>query len=220
MERPNNIEAALFDCDGVLIDSEPAAAARNLVVYEALGVPATLEDTLSLVGKSVESIPTVAAKYGVTITVADYIKKSEELVAAGKLEQSIYLSSSLQLMPGVKELLQHLRSAGIKTALVSSSHAPHVLLLLNRFGLVSLFDAIITGDMTTEHKPNPEPYLKAMDVLGVQPANSLVFEDSPLGIKAGVAAGAYVLGYQGGEIKQDVSAAHEILASYADFDLM
>lgn len=220
MARPDKIEAAFFDCDGVLIDSEPASAVRNMAVYKALGVPTTYEDNLELVGKSVESIPSVAAKYGITISVMDFINKSNELVAAGELDPSIYLSEDLDLMPGVIELLEHLRAQGIKTALVSSSHAPHVLQLLNRFGMVSLFDAVITGDMTTEHKPNPAPYLEAMSILGAAPANSLVFEDSPLGIQAGVAAGAYVIGFQGGEIKQDVSAANEALASYAEFDLV
>lgn len=220
MARPQQIDAIMFDCDGVLIDSEPASAWRNVKVYEALGVPATYEDNLELVGKAIDSIPTVAAKYGITITPQEFIDKSNELAAAGQLEESIYLSEDLGLMPGVKELLARVRAQGVKTALVSSSYAPHVLLLLNRFGLVSLFDAIITGDMTTEHKPSPAPYLKAMGILGVEPAHTVVVEDSPLGIAAGVASGAYVLGFQGSEVKQDVSAAAEPLASYADFDLL
>lgn len=220
MGRPEKIDAAFFDCDGVLIDSEPAAARWNVLVYQALGVPTNYEENLELIGQSVDAIPSLAAKHGITITVDDYINKAHELVEKGEIAENIYLLEDLNLMPGVKELLVHLRERGIKTALVSSSHAPDILVLLNRFGLVSLFDAIVTGDMTKEHKPSPAPYLKAMDILGVEPAHSIVVEDSPLGISAGVASGAYVLGFQGSEVKQDVSQAHEVLASYADFDLI
>ena len=84
---------------------------------------------------------------------------------------------------------------------------------------MSLFDVIIAGDMVQNRKPNPEPYLTAMEILGTTPEHAVVVEDSPTGVAAGVASGAYVLGYTGSSVVQDVSAAAEVLASYADFDL-
>lgn len=220
MDRPTTIEAVLFDCDGVVSDTEPVSAEYNAQVYRALGAPVTAQDCLWLCGRDIVDIPTVAARYGVTITPEDYINKAEEMRATGELPESPYLLPELQLMPGVCDFLSSLRAKGIKTGLVSTTRAPHILLLLNRFTLASAFDVIITGDQVAHKKPHPEPYLKAMAYLDVDPANTIVIDDSPTGIAAGVASGAYVLGFEGSEVVQDTSAAYERLTSYAEFDLI
>lgn len=220
MARPQQVECVLFDCDGVLVDSEPVAARLNAHVYQQMGVPATLEDCLILCGADASHIPDVPALFGMTMTPQDFIDKRESLREAGEMNATVYLESDLELMPGIRELLASLRQKGVKVGLVSTSIAPHLLILLNRFGLTSAFDVIITGDMPGEHKPNPAPYLAALKQLGIAPEHAVVVEDSPSGIAAGVASGAYVLGFLGSQVKQDVSAAHEILNSYAEFDLV
>lgn len=220
MERPEKITAVLFDCDGVLIDSEPVSAALNAKVYQALGVPATAEDCMTLCGKDVSHAPEIAELYGMHISVEGFIEAYKQERAAGTIPPSTYDVPELQLMPGIKKLLARLRRQGIACGLVSSSVAPDLLALLNRFGLTSAFDVIIAGDMVAQHKPKPAPYLKAMSYLGVAPEHTVVVEDSPIGIAAGVAARAYVLGFTGSEVQQDTSAAHETLSSYADFDLV
>ena len=221
MQRPEKVDCVLFDCDGVLVDSEPVAAWRNVRAFEALGVPATHEDCMTLCGSDgVELVPQIAAKYGKTVTNAELKAKIAELRDEGKLLRTVYLEPELELIEGVRDLLCRLRAAGVKTGLVSTSLASHVLVLLNRFGLTGLFDVIVTGDMVERRKPNPEPYLTAMDYLGASPERSVVVEDSPTGIAAGVAAGAYVLGFTGSSVVQDISAAAEELASYDAFDLV
>lgn len=220
MARPKKVACVLFDCDGVLVDSEPVAARLNAFVYQQMGVPATLEDCLVLCGKDASHIPDVPAMYGISITAEDFIAKQKALRSAGEMVPTVYLESDLELMPGIRELLSALHSKGVKTGLVSTSIASHLLILLNRFGLTSAFDVIITGDMPGEHKPKPGPYLVAMEQLGVLPEQTVVVEDSPSGIAAGVASGAYVLGFCGSMVKQDVSAAHEVLPSYTNFDLV
>ncbi len=221
MQRPEKVDCVLFDCDGVLVDSEPVAAWRNVHAFEALGVPATHDDCMTLCGSDgVELVPKIAAKYGKAVTNVELKAKIAELRDEGKLLRTVYLEPELELIEGVRELLCRLRAAGVKTGLVSTSLASHVLVLLNRFGLTALFDVIVTGDMVERRKPNPEPYLSAMEYLGTSPACSVVVEDSPTGIAAGVAAGAYVLGFTGSSVVQDISAAAEELASYDAFDLV
>lgn len=220
MNRLDKLKAVLFDCDGVLIDSEPLGARRNVRVFEQMGIPATYEDSLSLVGKDIVDIPPIAAKYGKTITPQDFIDTYTSMIAAGKEHESIYLDPELQLMDGILEFLERLHTAGVKCALVSNSRSPHVLLLLNRFNMVKHFDVIITGDMVEQLKPSPEGYARAMEFMGVDPLDCAVIEDSPTGIKAGKASGAYVFGFIGSELKQDVSSADEPLESYAAFDLV
>ncbi|WP_308002461.1 HAD family phosphatase [uncultured Parolsenella sp.] len=219
MARPEKIDCVLFDCDGVIVDSEPIAAERNVKVYHMLGVPVTYEDALTLCGKSADSIPPLAAKYGKTITLGQFTSAMDAACDRGELSRTIYLEPDMRVMPGVRELIARLRSAGLRTGLVSSTVSPHVLCMLDRFGLASSFDVIITGDMVDHHKPDPEPYLTAMRYLDTTPERCVVVEDSPTGIAAGVASGAYVLGFCGSIVKQDVSAANEPLESYADFDL-
>ncbi|MCI5949535.1 MAG: HAD family phosphatase [Coriobacteriaceae bacterium] len=221
MERPQKVDCVLFDCDGVLVDSEPVAARRNVKVFHMLDIPATYEDALTLCGcDGVAGIPAIAAKYGKEMDKERFEAKTTEARDNGILPRTIYIDPTLELNEGVRDLLVNLREKGVKCGLVSTTVAAHVLALLNRFGLVSLFDVIIAGDMVQNRKPNPEPYLTAMEILGTTPEHAVVVEDSPTGVAAGVASGAYVLGYTGSSVVQDVSAAAEVLASYAEFDLV
>lgn len=221
MSRPERIDCVLFDCDGVLVDSEPVSARRVAKVFNALGVPATFDDAMTLCGTDgTKEVPLIAAKYGMTLTNADLDAKQAEMREEGLLPPTIYLDSDLQLIDGIRELLVRLRASGVRTGLVSTTCSAHILVLLNRFGLTGLFDAIVCGDMVNNRKPNPEPYLTAMGYLGVDAAHAVVVEDSPTGISAGVASGAYVLGFTGSSVVQDVSAAAEELPSFAAFDLV
>ncbi len=221
MARPEVIDCVLFDCDGVLVDSEPVSARRLVKVFAALGVPATFDDAMTLCGTDgVKETPLVAAKYGMELTSDELDAKQTEMREEGLLPATIYLDADLQPIDGIRELLVRLRDSGVRTGLVSTTCSAHILTLLNRFGLTGLFDVIVCGDMVNRRKPNPEPYRTAMGFLGVEPGRVVVVEDSPTGISAGVASGAYVLGFTGSSVVQDVSAAAEVLPSFAAFDLV
>lgn len=216
MPRPTHIACALFDLDGVVVDSEPLHARHNLRVFHAMGVPATYEDCISLAGKSgVTEIPAICRSYGHDLSLADF-------TAAGAAlgEREAYLDPSLAVYDGLRELLAGLRAAGVRLGLVSTTVSARVLTCLNRFLLVGAFDAIVTGDMVTRRKPDPEPYLTGMRLLGAAPEDTVVFEDSATGVAAGKAAGAYVFGVRASEVPQDVSAADERLDSYVGFSLV
>lgn len=216
MPRPSHIACALFDLDGVVVDSEPLHARHNLRVFHAMGVPATYEDCISLAGKSgVTEIPAICRAYGHDLSLADF-------TAAGAAlgEREAYLDPNLAVYDGLRELLAWLRAAGVRLGLVSTTVSARVLTCLNRFLLVGAFDVIVTGDMVTRRKPDPEPYLTGMRLLGAAPEATVVFEDSATGVAAGKAAGAYVFGVCASEVPQDVSAADERLDSYVGLSLV
>ncbi|MDQ1680481.1 MAG: hypothetical protein QOI42_1340, partial [Frankiaceae bacterium] len=98
----------------------------------------------------------------------------------------------LTLRPGARELLRELHGIGMPMALVSSSYRILVEAGLDVLGR-SPFRATVAGDEVTHTKPHPEPYLTACARLGVDPANAVVFEDSPTGVRAGEAAGCFVI---------------------------
>lgn len=214
MSRPDRVTCALFDFDGVIVDSEPVAARRNAAVFRALGVPATYDDMLEMAGKhGPTEVPQIMARYGSTATFDDYLAKYREFERECG---SIYLDPELDLMPGAREVLAALRVRGVRTGLVSTTQSVSILRALNRFGLVSSFDAVVCGDMVTRRKPDPEPYLTGMALLDAEPAATIVIDDSPTGIAAGMSSGAHVLGFCGSTVEQDVSAASERLDSFAD----
>ena len=116
MARPEKIDCVLFDCDGVIVDSEPIGAERNVKVYHMLGVPVTYEDALTLCGKSADSIPPLAAKYGKTITLEQFTSAMDAARDRGELRRTIYLEPGMRVMPGVRELIARLRAAACARA--------------------------------------------------------------------------------------------------------
>ena len=85
------------------------------------------------------------------------------------------------------------KSQSIKIALATTASYKNLYNVLNYFNIAYLFDVIVCGEDVKESKPNPEVYIVAMNKLSVEPAETLIFEDSDIGIKAGVASGGNVI---------------------------
>jgi beta-phosphoglucomutase-like phosphatase (HAD superfamily) len=96
---------------------------------------------------------------------------------------------ALPLLPGVEQLLLDARSLGLGRAVASSSSSGWVEGWLQRHGIHHLFDAFATRDQVTRVKPDPELFLLAASRLGAEPRACVVFEDSPNGMRAALAAG-------------------------------
>ena len=179
-------EAVLWDLDGTLVDTEPAWIACERALVESHGGTWTDEDSLALVGSDL-------------LTAAAYIRDRgsvpltpEKIVEWMLDEMELRVRRSLRWQPGARELLTELRAAGVPCALVTMSYRRLVDAILA--GLPSgTFGAVVTGDEVVNGKPDPEPYLTAAALLGVDPADCLVIEDSSTGAAAGVAAGCRVL---------------------------
>ncbi|RRF91054.1 MAG: HAD family phosphatase [Coriobacteriaceae bacterium] len=211
MIKPDTPACVLFDFDGVCADTERYGIELDREVYELYGINPTKEEMQSLVGTTgLESIPALFRRYGLTVTAQEFFAKRRD-------NTCIYRDFPLEAQPGLKEVLEDLRSRQIPIGLVSTTAAPSILFALDRLHLASSFDAVVTGDMCTKHKPEPDPYLLALKLLGQSAKSSVAIEDSPTGIHAAKAAGLYVMGYRGASIVQDISEADEELACFRQF---
>lgn len=183
-------DAVLFDLDGVLCDSEPfIAAAAAEALRRRYGIPVVRADFDPFIGAGDDRFIAGAAEaYGVTA----------DLAIDKPLTYEIYLElivGSLQPIPGGAAFIAALRRAGLRTALATGSSRPKLEGNLAAIGIPeTAFDAVVSADQVTRKKPDPETFLVAAAALGVDPARCLVVEDAVNGVRAGVAAGATVLG--------------------------
>lgn len=178
------IKAVLFDKDGVLMDSEAEYERRRQIFFsergiDASGFPDFYGSNNDVIWRTVE--PNDAERRA---------RLAVEFVERFKDEPMIYAD---YVYPAVRSTLEALRARGTLTALASSSPRKFIDRFLDETGLTELFDYTVSGEECENYKPAPDVYLRAMEALGVHPDEVLVVEDSPLGIAAGRAAGAFVL---------------------------
>jgi HAD superfamily hydrolase (TIGR01509 family) len=178
--------AVLFDMDGTLVDSEKIWDVSLADTAAWLGGELSEATREHLVGSSMaRSVALMHDELG--------IEADPEASAAYLTERTAELfSGPLPWRPGARELLDAVSAAGIPMALVTATHRRLTNLALNTIG-GDRFQVIVCGDEVGHGKPHPEPYLRAAALLGVDPSDCLVIEDSPLGVAAGEAAGCSVL---------------------------
>lgn len=181
--RLQSFEAAIFDMDGTLLDTE--AVFRDIVfdVCGELGFEMTDAVHHSMVGSSHERTSQLLIEaYGVTFPYSLFDEKCRVIMR----DRS---HGGVPVKPGARELLLELNERGIPTAVATSSRSPHASHHLSAAGLLDLFETIVTRDDVLHPKPHPEPYLTAARRLGIEPARCLALEDSHSGVRAAHAAG-------------------------------
>ncbi len=190
----------LFDLDGVLVDSERIYTK----IWEAIESqwPTGIDNfPYKIKGTTLEDI---------------LIKFFPEDVRDDVTKELIRLEAMMiyEAMPGAIDFLDALKKKGIPIALVTSSNGIKMAHLWNDMpGFKDKFDVIITGDEVTNSKPDPEGYLTAASALGVKPERCAVFEDSLQGVKAGKAAGAFVVGIAGTLKASDIAPYSDIVVN-------
>jgi len=182
--------AFLFDMDGVIIDSNPLHRDAWIAFNRRYGVETTEEMLAAMYGKRNDEI--VRNYFGPDLA-------DEEVVARGAAKEALYremLHGRLEqmLVPGLREFLREYR--GVPMGVASNAEPANVELIIEEAGLRPYFQAIVDGHQVLHPKPNPEIYLKVAGVLGVAPANCIVFEDSHTGVEAGLSAGMRVVGFR------------------------
>lgn len=182
--------AVLWDMDGTLIDSEEYWLASEQALADRYNSNWTHADGMNLVGLSLqESTQIMRNHMGIDdMTIEEIIDWLTDAVLS-RLRQEI------PWRPGARELLQSLRAAGVKTALVTMSFHRMAREVVDAIGF-DAFDVVIGGDDVSLGKPHPEPYLKAAELLGVAPENCVAIEDSLNGLASAEAAGTMALGVQ------------------------
>ena len=213
MARPARIDAVLFDFDGTLCNTEVENLRLVQDVLRQMGAEVPMAELEVLTGgEDRKTVPPILEKYGVADTIDDYERLRDNCYRT-------YAEADLALEPGALELLDDLRARGVKVGLVSMTVARCILTALARLGILSRFDAIVCGDMVERRKPAPDPYLRAMELLGVEPARCVAVEDSPTGIGSAKAAGCHIIAYPGGAIVPDVRAADEAVDTFVGLGL-
>jgi HAD superfamily hydrolase (TIGR01509 family) len=173
--------------DGTLVDTEGYWMAAETALVESFGSTWSHEQALQLVGKGLEDSARVFQDHGVRMGVHDIVDHLTDDVMRQLASQGV------PVRPGARELLTGLRTAGVKTALVTMSlrRMAEAVVDLIEF---DAFDVVLAGDDATRPKPFPDPYLQACEALGVSPEQCVAIEDSPTGVRSAVASGASVIG--------------------------
>ncbi len=183
-------EAVIFDCDGVLIDSEPIAVAILCRDLAELGVPMPEDEVHHrFTGWTTTQIAeAIAAEFGVPVP-ADWAPTHNARVRDA-------VAASVEPIAGVIAVLDALDAAGIPWGVASQSGMPYLERGLGRVGIWQrALGRVASSQLVARPKPAPDVYLKAMELVGARPGSTVVVEDSPTGVRAGVAAGARVIGY-------------------------
>jgi HAD superfamily hydrolase (TIGR01509 family) len=173
--------------DGTIIDTEPYWMEAESELIAAHGGTWSHDDAMQLVGQGLWHSARVLQSRGVTLSEDEIIDTLTETV------RDRIRVGGLPWRPGARELLLELRAAGIPTALVTMS-IRSLARLVNETIDFDAFDAIVAGDDVEHSKPHPAAYLRAVELLGVNPADCVAIEDSPPGVASASAAGAATIG--------------------------
>jgi HAD superfamily hydrolase (TIGR01509 family) len=183
--RQTTFEAVLFDMDGTLVDTEPYWLEAESALMARHGHIWSEDDQRHCLGGP---LPRVGDYMHSLVGVNDATFFMNELIAGvEKLFQR-----GITFMPGGKELLTEIHKTGIPLALVSASPRTLVNATLNSLA-ANTFQVSVSSNDVSKSKPDPEPYIKAASMLGVNIANCLVLEDSIVGITSAQASGALTL---------------------------
>jgi HAD superfamily hydrolase (TIGR01509 family) len=180
------VAAVLFDMDGLLVNSEPVWYDVESAVVARLGGVWTPADQAACIGGTM----TASCRYIIerTGTSMSAEQLSEEMVA----EMVVRFRRDLPLQDGALPLLDALHQRGVPIGLVSSSYRRLMDAALEQLG-AGRFDVTVAGDEVAHGKPDPEPYLTACELLGVDASNTVVLEDADTGVRSAEAAGCIVV---------------------------
>ncbi|WP_242829189.1 HAD family hydrolase [Butyrivibrio sp. AD3002] len=172
-------EAVVFDMDGVIFDSERATMYCWIELAEKYGIEGIEKPYLECTGTNdAKTREIMMNAYGPDFPYDEYAKE------ASKMYHEKYDGGRLPMKSGVFEILDFLKNNGKKIALASSTRRQTVVNQLRDAKILDYFDEIVTGDMVSKSKPEPDIFLLACEKIGVAPENAYAIEDSFNGIRA------------------------------------
>ncbi|WVZ57704.1 hypothetical protein U9M48_008057 [Paspalum notatum var. saurae] len=202
------LEAILFDIDGTLCDSDPIhfCAFRDLLQQIGFndGVPITEEFySANISGGHNDDLARALFPDMDHKEAMRFMDDKEALfrkLAPGQLKA----------VDGLHDLCEWMRGRGLKRAAVTNAPRANAELMLSLLGLADFFPVLVIGSECDRAKPFPDPYLRALHLIGASPDHTFIFEDSASGIRAGVAAGVPVVGLttrNPGKVLKDAGAS-------------
>ncbi|MBP2111453.1 beta-phosphoglucomutase [Paenibacillus silagei] len=206
-----HMKGAIFDLDGVIVDTAKYHYLAWRSLAGELGFPFTEQDNERLKGVSrMRSLDILLEIGGLEYSEAEKLAMAEK-----KNHLYVEYISGLdesELLPGVRAYLNALRARGVAIALGSASKNAEF--ILEKLNIAGLFDVVIDGNKVARAKPDPEVFQSACRELGLEPQDCVVFEDAEAGVAAGKAAGMQVVGIGKPEVLKAadlvISGLHEL----------
>ena len=212
--QTTTVKLVIFDCDGVLIDSEVLSMEAWQEILAGYNISLSKQFFIAhFLGKSVEHVEKIL-KSDFCFELTDVVKKDFHALLYEKFELS------LRRTPGIKNVLTNLDARHIPYCVATSSSPERTTKALKSTGLFSYFEGrIFTRSMVEKGKPAPDLFLHAAATMGIKPENCLVIEDSQPGLAAAVAAKMSCLHFTGGahlhnDIKADIPNDSKSLNSW------
>ncbi len=182
------MQAAIFDMDGILIDSEPLWRRAERKIFAGVGVDLTKDMCIETMGLRLDEV----VRYW-------HQRFPWEGKAFRDIEDQIIstmddmISEEGKALPGVYEILESLHGAGLKLGIASSSPLRLIDVVVKKLDILNFFHVRCSADEDANGKPDPAVYIRAADRLSVDPSNCFVFEDSLWGLRSAKAAGMTVV---------------------------
>ncbi len=202
------LKAVIFDMDGVLVDSMPSHAEAWKIVFADVGINIKKQDIYDLEGSNHEGIVRlVFEKAGKTPKPSDFyrlVQKKQEIFAKIK---------KIRVFEGIYECLDFLKTRCL-LGVVSGSDRAVVMEIISQF-FPDTFGAVVSGNDVAQGKPSPEPYLKAVEILGVSKDECVVIENSPLGVESAKKAGLFCIAIPTYVERSRLKEADVVLPSHA-----
>jgi HAD superfamily hydrolase (TIGR01509 family) len=194
-----NLKPALviFDCDGVLVDSEPIANAVFAAHLATVGITLSVEQTMArFMGRSMKSCMEDVAQELVQRGLTRPANFPHDFLDAMQVDTFAALQSQLQPVKGIAAALDAIEARGIATCIASSGDHEKMEVTLGKTGLLNRFGArIYSATQVAKGKPAPDLFLFAASQMDTPPERCVVIEDSPYGVEAAVAARMRAMAY-------------------------
>ena len=209
-------ESAIFDMDGLLIDSEPLWYEAAVDVFSPIGIALTPELYASSIGlRTKEFVDNWFSVYQIDRSLApETVKRINDVVVEKIRDKG-------EAMPGVHKVLDQMRSGGLKIGLATSSPMALIDVVVDKLQIREYFSAFNSAENLLHGKPHPQVYLDCASALGVEPVSCVCFEDSFHGMIAAKAARmkCVVVPLPAFRDQPRFQAADLLLHSLEDFDL-
>lgn len=187
----NSMQAALFDLDGVIVDTAKFHYLAWRELANGLGFDISEEQNERLKGISrMESLDVILSIGGTTLPAEEKLRLAT--IKNARYVEMIKQLDASEILRGAKEYLLELRGRGVKIALGSASKNAEI--ILKNLGILELFDVVIDGNKVSKSKPDPEVFLLGARALAVAPSACVVYEDAAAGVEAAKAGGMYAVG--------------------------
>ena len=180
------IKAAIFDMDGLLIDSERIIMQACIQAAKDIGINYTQAEFVELIGRSSSDASRIMAEQLGGMSYLEQVSHGVGAILALR-------NNAFPLKTGVIELLSHYQSQGIICGVASSSPTQHIQHRLNHVNVLDYFSTITSGQEVANGKPSPDIYLLAIQKMGLAAEECIAFEDSEPGAQAAIAAGLKVV---------------------------